>query len=86
MSLANLKRYEVVTCFESNICKPMFAQADGEWVKFADIEEILQTANQHTQPTKCLGCRYWQGIHGNICIRGDSEESCIKVGTQHAGA
>ena len=52
------------------------------------LKSAVEIANsiQHTQPAKCLGCEYWRGPCGNCCMRGDSEESCIKVGTQQAGA
>lgn len=52
------------------------------------LQECGAVANgsQHTQPAKCLGCEYWRGPYGNCCMRGDSEESCIKVGTQQASA
>jgi hypothetical protein len=68
------------------------AKIDGEvsfrmcWKAATDAAEERFTYAQHTQPAKCLGCEYWRGPCGNCCMRGDSEESCIKVGTQQAGA
>jgi hypothetical protein len=53
-----------------------------EYGRLLTLEETWK--KKHPQPAKCLGCEYWQGPCGNCCMRGDSEESCIKVGTLQA--
>ena len=62
----------------------MMCCTDGEYVKFADIKELLQTEEQHPQPAMCLGCEYWRMPSGGHCMRGEGVEFCFKVGT-HAG-
>jgi hypothetical protein len=66
--------------------RDFFPDDNGAWGRIKKVLEAVPTCAQHTQPAKCLGCEYWQGIHGNICIRGSTDQYCVKVGTQQAGA
>jgi hypothetical protein len=54
--MENLTRYKMETCECNNWdCDKVDAWSDpeGEWVKFSDIKELLQTANNNARDEIC---------------------------------
>jgi len=47
--MENLPRYNPCRCEESNGIGAMFSNPDGEYVKFSDVKELLQTAHNNAR-------------------------------------